>query len=211
MKEYLKINRNKFPLFLKRIFDILISGIALIILLPIFGLIGIFIKLDSKGPIFFRQKRVGKDGKTFEAFKLRTMVVNAEKIGLRYEIEKNDARITRVGKYLRWGIDELPQLINVFRGEMGLVGPRPALPHQVEKYPKRDRRRLEVKPGITGLALVNGRNALSWSERIKLDIWYIDHWSFWLDFKILFKTFWMVVFTREGMYGKGGINRDYGK
>ena len=189
----------------------LVSGIALIILLPIFVIIGIFIKLDSKGPIFFRQKRAGKDGKIFEACKLRTMIIHAEKMGLGYEIEKNDARITRVGKYLRWGIDELPQLINVFKGEMSLVGPRPALPHQIEKYPKRDKRRLEVKPGITGWALINGRNALSWSERIKLDIWYIDHWSLWLDLKILFKTFWIVVFTREGIYGEGGVNKDYGK
>lgn len=194
---------------MKRIFDILVSGIALIVLLPIFTIIGIFIKLDSKGPVFFIQKRAGKDGRIFEAYKLRTMIIDAEKMGLGYEIEKNDARITRVGKYLRWGIDELPQIINVFKGEMSLVGPRPALPHQVERYPKRDKRRLEVKPGITGWALINGRNALSWSERIKLDIWYIDHWSFWLDLKILFKTIWVVIFTREGLYGKDGINWDY--
>lgn len=183
--------------------------IALIILLPIFAIIGVFIKLDSKGPIFFIQKRAGKDGKIFRAYKLRTMVDNAEKIGLGYEIEKNDSRITRVGKHLRWGIDELPQLINVFKGEMSMVGPRPVLPHQVEKYSKQERRRLEVKPGITGWALVNGRNILSWPERIKLDIWYIDNWSIWLDLKILFKTVWVVIFTREGVYGKDGVTRDY--
>ena len=187
----------------------MVSGIALIILLPIFVLIGIFIKLDSKGPVFFVQERAGKNGKIFEAYKLRTMIINAEKIGLGYEIAKNDNRITRVGKHLRWGIDELPQIINVFKGEMSLVGPRPALPHQVEKYPKRDKRRLEVKPGITGWALINGRNALSWSERIKLDIWYIEHWSLWLDLKILIKTIWVVIFTREGIYGKDGVTRDY--
>jgi len=187
----------------------LASGIALVILLPIFTIIGILIKLDSKGPIFFIQERAGKDGKIFGAYKLRTMVDNAEKIGLGYEIAKNDSRITRIGKYLRWGIDELPQLINVFRGEMSLVGPRPALPHQVEKYSEQERWRLEVKPGITGWALVNGRNILSWSERIKLDIWYIDHWSIWLDLKILLKTIWVVIFTREGIYGKDGVTRDY--
>jgi len=187
----------------------LASGIALVILLPIFTIIGILIKLDSKGPIFFIQERAGKDGKIFGAYKLRTMVDNAEKIGLGYEIAKNDSRITRIGKYLRWGIDELPQLINVFRGEMSLVGPRPALPHQVEKYSEQERWRLEVKPGITGWALVNGRNILSWSERIKLDIWYIDHWSIWLDLKILFKTIWVVIFTREGIYGKDGFNKGY--
>ena len=209
IKETLKIIKKKLSFIIKRIFDILASGIALIILLPIFVIIGILIKLDSKGPMFFIQERAGKDVKIFRAYKLRTMVDNAEKIGLRYEIAKNDNRITRVGKYLRWGIDELPQLINVFKGEMSLVGPRPALPHQVKKYSEREKRRLEVKPGITGWALVNGRNKLSWSERIKLDIWYIDYWSSWLDLKILFKTVWVVVFKREGIYGKDGVTRDY--
>jgi len=209
-KEVLKIKRKYFPLIiLKRIFDILASGIALVVFLPIFAIIGIFIKLDSKGAAFFIQERVGKDGKIFRFYKLRMMVDNAEKIGLGYEIAKNDNRITRVGKHLRWGIDELPQLINVFRGEMNLVGPRPALPHQVERYSKKEKWRLEIKPGITGCALVNGRNKLSWPERIKLDIWYIDNWSLWLDLKILFKTLWVVIFKREGIYGKDGINWDY--
>lgn len=209
--EVLKIKKKNPPLFIKRIFDILVSAIALIVLLPIFFIIGIFIKLDSKGPVFFIQERVAKDGKIFRAYKLRTMVDNAENVGLRYEIAKDDNRITRVGKCLRWGIDELPQLINVFKGDMSLVGPRPTLPHQVEKYSKQERRRLEVKPGITGWALVNGRNKLSWPERIKLDIWYIDNWSIWLDLKILFKTVWVVIFKREGIYGKDGVTRDYGR
>ena len=200
------INKNKY-LILKRIFDVIASGVGLIILLPIFAVIGIFIKLDSKGPVFFIQKRAGKDGKMFKAYKLRTMVDNAEKMskGLR----KDDPRITRIGKYLRWGIDELPQLINVFKGDMSLIGPRPTLIEQVSRYSKEHRRRLEMKPGITGWALVNGRNILSWPERIKLDIWYIDHWSLWLDFKILIKTIWVVIFTREGVYGKDGINTGY--
>ncbi len=202
------MKKNKINI-LKRIIDVVVSGIGLIILFPIFVIIGILIKIDSKGPVFFRQKRVGKGSKIFVAYKLRTMVDSAEKIGLRHEIKKDDERITRIGKHLRWGIDELPQLINVIKGEMSMVGPRPALPHQVEKYSVRERRRLEVKPGITGWALINGRNALSWSERIKLDIWYIDHWSFCLDLKILFKTIWVVIFTREGVYGKDGINWDY--
>jgi len=204
----MKTSKNK-EFILKRIIDVVVSGIGLIILFPIFVVIGILIKLDSKGPVFFTQERVGKDGKIFRAFKLRTMVDNAEKIGLGYEIAKDDSRITRVGKHLRWGIDELPQLINVFKGEISMVGPRPTLPHQVEKYSKQERRRLEVKPGITGWALVNGRNILSWPERIKLDIWYIDHWSLWLDLKILLRTIWVVIFTREGIYGKDGINWDY--
>lgn len=200
---------KKKDLFLKRIIDVVVSGIGLILLFPIFVVIGLLIKLDSKGPVFFVQERAGKDGKIFRAYKLRTMVDNAEKFGLGHEIEKNDSRITRVGKYLRWGIDELPQLINVFKGDMSMVGPRPALPHQIEKYSKDEMKRLEVKPGITGWALVNGRNILSWPERIKLDIWYIDHWSIWLDLKILFKTIWVVIFTREGIYGKDGVTRDY--
>jgi len=205
MKYVAKLNESILKVILDKVFSIII----LIILFPLFLIIGVLIKLDSKGPVFFRQKRVGKGGKIFIAYKLRTMVDKAEKIGLGYEIAKDDNRITRVGKYLRWGIDELPQLINVSKGEMSMVGPRPALPHQVEKYSDQERRRLEVKPGITGWALVNGRNVLSWPERIKLDIWYIDHWSIWLDLKILFKTVWVVIFTREGIYGKDGVTRDY--
>jgi lipopolysaccharide/colanic/teichoic acid biosynthesis glycosyltransferase len=202
------INKNKY-LILKRISDVIGSGIGLIILLPIFVVIGILIKFDSKGPVFFVQGRAGKDRKIFKTYKLRTMVENAEKKGLKYRVTKDDRRITRIGKHLRWGIDELPQLINVFKGEMSLVGPRPTLPYQVEKYSEREKRRLEVKPGITGWALINGRNKLSWPERIKLDIWYIDHWSLWLDLKILFKTIWVVIFTREGIYGEDGVTRDY--
>jgi len=179
----------------------------LIFLLPIFAIIGILIKLDSKGPVFFIQKRAGKDGKLFEAFKLRTMVHDAEKLGKGLRVD--DPRITRIGKYLRWGIDELPQLINVFKGDMSLVGPRPTLIEQVKRYSKEHRRRLEMKPGLTGWALVNGRNALSWPEKIKYDIWYIDHWSLWLDLKILVKTLWVVFITREGVYGEDGVNKGY--
>ena len=204
----MKTNKSK-NLILKRIIDIVISSIGLIILFPIFAIIGILIKLDSIGPVFFVQERTGRDGKIFKAYKLRTMVENAEKKGLKYRVAKDDKRITRIGKHLRWGIDELPQLINVFKGEISLVGPRPTLPHQIKKYSEREKRRLEVKPGITGWALVNGRNILSWPERIKLDIWYVDHWSICLDLKILFKTVWVVIFEREGVYGKDGVTRDY--
>ena len=200
---------KKKDLIFKRIIDVVISGIGLIILFPIFVIIGALIKLDSKGPVFFVQERAGKDGKVFWAYKLRTMVNNAEKIGLVYEIKKDDERITRIGKHLRWGIDELPQLINIFKGDMSLVGPRPTLIEQVTRYSKEHRRRLEVKPGITGWALINGRNKLAWPEKIKLDIWYIDHWSLWLDLEILFKTIWVVIFTREGVYGKNGVNKGY--
>jgi undecaprenyl phosphate N,N'-diacetylbacillosamine 1-phosphate transferase len=193
----------------KRIIDIIISIVGLIILFPIFFIIAILIKLDSKGPVFFIQNRVGENGKLFSAYKLRTMVQDAEKKGRGFEIEQNDFRITRVGKYLRWGIDELPQLFNVFKGDMSLVGPRPTLKHQFDQYSEWEKRRLEIKPGITGWALVNGRNKLTWKEKIELDIWYIDHWSLWLDIKILLLTIWVVIFKREGIYGKDGINWDY--
>jgi undecaprenyl phosphate N,N'-diacetylbacillosamine 1-phosphate transferase len=199
--------KNKITLSIKRIFDIVASGVVLIFLLPIFAIIGILIKLDSKGHVFFIQQRAGKYGKPFDAFKLRTMVDNAEKMGK--GLKKDDPRITRVGKYLRWGIDELPQLINVFKGEMSIVGPRPTLMSQVEQYTDEHRRRLEMKPGITGWALVNGRNKLSWIEKIEYDIWYIDNWSLWLDTKILFKTLWVVLITREGVYGENGVNKGY--
>jgi len=135
------------------------------------------------------------------------MVDKAEKMDK--GLKKDDPRITRVGRYLRWGIDELPQLINVFKGDMSLVGPRPTLVEQVDQYTKEHRRRLEMKPGITGWALVNGRNKLSWIEKIEYDIWYIDHWSLWLDLKILLMTLWVVFITREGIYGEGGVNRGY--
>ena len=184
---------------IKRIIDIVISFIFLVILSPFFAITTFLIRLDSKGPIFFKQERIGKDGNTFIPYKFRTMVVDAEKRGLKHRIRKNDSRITRIGRFLRFGFDELPQLINVLRGEMSLVGPRPTLPYQVKNYSNYEKRRLEVKPGITGLALVKGRRKLLWVERIKLDIWYIDHWSFWLDIKILFRTI-LIVSRGEGLY-----------
>jgi len=199
---------KKKDLILKRIIDVVISGIGLIILFPIFVVIGALIKLDSKGAVFFVQERAGKDGKIFRAYKLRTMVDNAVAMG-GGKISQDDPRITRVGKYIRWGIDELPQLINVFKGDMSLVGPRPTLVEQVERYTKEHRRRLEMKPGVTGWALINGRNTLSWPEKIELDIWYVDHWSLWLDVKILIKTLWVVIIKREGIYGKDGVNTGY--
>jgi len=194
-------NRKKIGFYIKRIFDVIISLISLIILFPVFIISAILIKLDSKGPVFFMQERVGKSGKIFKIFKFRTMVVNAEKIGLGYSLQKNDSRITKVGKYLRsTGIDELPQILNVLKDEMSLVGPRPTLLYQVKKYSSWERRRLEMRPGITSLMIISGHNKLSWPKKIKTDIYYIDHWSLWLDLKILFKTVWVIIFTREGIY-----------
>ncbi|HID92499.1 MAG TPA: sugar transferase [bacterium (Candidatus Stahlbacteria)] len=194
---------------LKRLIDIIGSLIILVILAPILGLTMIFVKMDSKGPVFLKQKRVGKNGDLFLMYKFRTMIPNAAEIGLGYEIAEDDPRLTRIGKFLRrWSLDEIPQLINVLKGDMGLVGPRPALPHQVDKYSKFERIRLNVKPGITGWAQVNGRNLLSWKERINLDVWYVENWSLWLDLKILLSTV-RVVLLKEGLYGKEGIVRDY--
>lgn len=193
----------------KRLIDFLGALIGAIILSPFFLIVAILVKLDSKGPVFFRYERIGKDGREFISYKFRSMFKDAINKGLGIEIAENDSRITRVGAFLRrWSLDELPQLINVLKGEMSLVGPRPALPHQVEKYSEFEKKRLKMKPGITGWAQVNGRNLLSWKERIKLDIWYIENWSLWLDFKILLMTP-KIVLSRQGLYGKGGIARDY--
>lgn len=187
-------------LILKRLLDFTVSLAGLICLLPLFILVVVAIKLDDRGPVFFRQERVGLEGRPFLIFKFRTMIVNAEKVGAGVFVEKNDARITRVGKFLRHtSLDELPQLINIFRGDMSLVGPRPTLSYQVDKYDDRQRRRLEAKPGVTGWAQVNGRSALTWPERIELDLWYIDNWSLYLDLKILVKTF-RVVAERGNLY-----------
>ena len=193
----------------KRFFDIIVSLTALIILSPLFLIVAILIKLDSKGPVFFRHERIGKDGKPFYPFKFRTMVVGAINKGLGYNVSKDDERITRLGKFLRvFGIDELPQLINIVIGDMSLVGPRPTLRYQVEQYNDYEKKRLMVLPGLAGWALVHGRNSLTWKERIDYDVWYVEHWSFWLDIKILFKTFNLIILKKEGVYGKGGINDD---
>jgi lipopolysaccharide/colanic/teichoic acid biosynthesis glycosyltransferase len=200
----------KLQLALKRALDIAISLIGLILLAFPFALIALAIKLDSKGPVFFRQDRVGKDGKLFKTWKFRTMIEGAVERGLGYNVARDDPRITRVGRFLRsWGLDELSQLINVLKGEMSLVGPRPTLKYQVERYDDFQRRRLSVKPGITGWALIHGRNLLTWEERIKYDVWYVDHWSIWLDLWIMLKTIWVVLIKREGVYGADDINYDF--
>jgi len=190
----------KMRLLIKEIFDRSVAFIALLILLPLFLIIAVLIKIDSKGPIFFMQERVGENDRVFKTIKFRTMIVGSDKATKGVYIEKNNPYLTRVGKVLRrMGVDELLQIINVLKGEMSLVGPRPTLPYQVKKYDGFQKKRLLMKPGITGWALVNGRNKLTWPERIKLDVWYVEHWSFWLDIKILFKTVWVVA-KGEGLY-----------
>jgi undecaprenyl phosphate N,N'-diacetylbacillosamine 1-phosphate transferase len=191
----------------KRLLDITVSllmlaGLALPLLICL-----TLIKLHDGGPVFFRQERIGKDGVAFRVWKFRTMTVVACAEEGPSLLREGDERITGVGEFLRrYGLDELPQVINVLVGEMSLVGPRPTVGYQVEAYNEYEHRRLEMKPGITSLAVVSGRNALSWKKRIELDIQYIDHWSIGLDVRILLKTLWTVLISREGLYGDDGIN-----
>ena len=169
--------------------DVVVAGFGLIVTSPLLALAALAIKLEDRGPVLYRQQRVGKDGADFELLKLRTMVVGAEKIGAGLAVNRGDSRITRTGRLLRrLSLDELPQLWNILRGDMSIVGPRPTLRHQVDSYTPHQRRRLEVKPGLTGWAQVNGRAALPWDERIELDVWYVEHRSFWLDLRILART-----------------------
>jgi len=175
--------------FVKRVMDILVSGVGLLILSPLICLIAILIRIDSPGPVFYLQERVGKDKKLFRMWKFRTMITGAEKMGLGIDVVEGDERITRIGNFLRrWCLDELPQLINVFKGEMSLVGPRPTVLCQVEKYTPCQMKRLDVKPGMTGLAQVKGRNMLTWQQRIEYDIQYVENYSIWLDLWILALT-----------------------
>jgi len=174
---------------LNRAADVAIAGTALVLTSPILGLAALATKLEEGGPVLFRQTRVGKDGRDFELLKLRTMVVGAERLGAGYAVNVGDTRITRVGRFLRRSsIDELPQLWNVLRGDMSVIGPRPTLRYQVEQYDAQQRRRLEVRPGLTGWAQVQGRAALPWPERIELDVWYVDHRTPRLDLEILLRT-----------------------
>jgi undecaprenyl phosphate N,N'-diacetylbacillosamine 1-phosphate transferase len=194
----------------KACFDFCGAWFGIISLSPVIYLLGLLIRLDSNGPIFFKQKRIGKDGKPFISYKFRSMIDKATSLGLGLNVCVDDDRITRIGKFLRnTSLDELPQLFNVLKGEMSIVGPRPTLQYQVEAYDEEQRRRLQVKPGITGWAQINGRNAIPWEERIKLDVWYVDHWSLRLDLNILGRTI-KTVLKREGLYGPDGINFDFG-
>ena len=174
---------------LNRAADVAVAGAALLAASPVLGLAALAVKLRDRGPALYRQTRVGKDGADFELLKLRTMVVGAETQGAGLAVNRGDPRITGVGRVLRrLSLDELPQLWNVVRGDMSVIGPRPTLRYQVERYTPHQRRRLDVRPGITGWAQVHGRAALPWEERIELDVWYVEHRTPWLDLKILAKT-----------------------
>jgi len=190
---------------IRRVIDVAVSGSALLLTSPLLALAILAVRLESRGHPIYRQRRVGRDGHPFDVIKLRTMVDGAEHIGSGLAVNENDARITRVGALLRrTSLDELPNLLNVLRGEMSLIGPRPTVPVQVEQYTPRQRGRLAVKPGITGWAQVNGRTTLPWSERIELDLFYIANRSLVLDLRILWRTVAMVL-GGSGLYkGQAG-------
>lgn len=192
--------------FFKRFFDILIALLGLIIAAIPMLFIAIAIKLNSKGPVIFKQERVGKKGNVFKIYKFRSMCVGAEKTGSGVYSGKGDARVTKVGKILRaTSLDELPQFFNLLKGDMSLVGPRPPLtyhPWTWDKYTDEQKRMFDVRPGITGWAQVNGRKDVEWNKRIKLNVWYVDHVSLWLDIKILFMTVFKV-FSNADNENKG--------
>lgn len=177
---------------IKRLLDIMFSFIGIVVASPVLAIVALAVKLDSKGPVIFKQERLGKDGKVFLIYKFRSMCVGAEKMGSGQYSFKGDSRITRVGKIIRaTSLDELPQFFNIIKGDMSFIGPRPTLtyhPWKLEEYTEFQRRRFEVRPGITGLAQVNGRKKIDWVDRIKYDVEYVDNMSLALDCKILFKT-----------------------
>ncbi|HEU4976337.1 MAG TPA: sugar transferase [Baekduia sp.] len=185
---------------LRRIFDILVAGFALLLSAPVLGAAMLAIRLESPGHPIYRQRRVGRDGVPFDMLKLRTMVSGAERMGAGLAVNDGDTRITRIGALLRrTSVDEIPNLINVLRGEMSIIGPRPTVPVQVAQYTARQRGRLAIKPGITGWAQVNGRASLPWPERIELDLWYVEHRTTALDLKIMWMTVRMLV-SGHGLY-----------
>jgi lipopolysaccharide/colanic/teichoic acid biosynthesis glycosyltransferase len=185
-----------------RVLDVVLGAALLAIASPLLALAALAIRLESRGPVFYRQLRVGRDGEPFELWKLRTMVPGAETMGAGIYVIEGDTRITRVGRLLRrFSLDELPNLVNVLKGEMAIVGPRPTVQEQVDRYTDRQRRRLEVRPGITGWAQINGRTSLPWPERIELDVWYVEHRSLRLDLRILARTARMLA-TGHGLYSE---------
>jgi lipopolysaccharide/colanic/teichoic acid biosynthesis glycosyltransferase len=186
----------------KRALDVAIAGLAAAIAGPFMLLIALAIRLEDRGPALLRQSRVGMHGEDFDLLKFRTMIADAHTVGSGWLVAERDPRITRVGRVLRkWSLDELPQMFNVLRGEMSIVGPRPTLRYQVDQYTPFQRRRLEAKPGITGWAQIRGRNSLRWPERIELDVWYVEHQSLRLDLLILLRTVPMIL-KPSGVYNE---------
>lgn len=195
----------------KRFLDVTASFLGLVLLFPLLLTVSILIKIDSRGPVIFRQKRIGRNGKVFEIYKFRSMCVGAEKTGSGVYSGKGDARVTRIGKILRaTSIDELPQLLNILKGEMSFVGPRPPLtyhPWKYEEYTDFQKRMFEVRPGITGWAQVNGRKDVEWHKRIELNVWYVDHMSLLLDIKIMFMTAFKVLTNADNENSGATVNK----
>lgn len=195
----------------KRFLDVTASFLGLVLLSPLLLAVSILIKIDSRGPVIFRQKRIGRNGKVFEIYKFRSMCVGAEKTGSGVYSGKGDARVTRIGKVLRaTSIDELPQLLNILKGEMSFVGPRPPLtyhPWKYEEYTDFQKRMFEVRPGITGWAQVNGRKDVEWHKRIELNVWYVDHMSLLLDIKIMFMTAFKVLTNADNENSGATVNK----
>jgi lipopolysaccharide/colanic/teichoic acid biosynthesis glycosyltransferase len=190
-----------------RAFDIVVAGLALVVTAPLSALIAVAIRLEGGGPAIYRQRRVGRDGAEFDLYKFRTMVSGSDPVGIGTAVAAGDPRVTRVGRLLRkLSLDELPNLLNVLRGDMAIVGPRPTIPAQVELYTARQRRRLEVRPGLTGWAQVSGRAAIDWGERIELDVWYVDNRSPALDARILARTVRLLL-TGQGIGGETPSSR----
>lgn len=195
----------------KRFLDVTASFLGLVLLSPLMLAVSILIKIDSRGPVIFRRKRIGRNGKVFEIYKFRSMCVGAEKTGSGVYSGKGDARVTRIGKILRaTSIDELPQLLNILKGEMSFVGPRPPLtyhPWKYEEYTDFQKRMFEVRPGITGWAQVNGRKDVEWHKRIELNVWYVDHMSLLLDIKIMFMTAFKVLTNADNENSGATVNK----
>lgn len=195
----------------KRFLDVTASFLGLVLLSPLMLAVSILIKIDSRGPVIIRQKRIGRNGKVFEIYKFRSMCVGAEKTGSGVYSGKGDARVTRIGKILRaTSIDELPQLLNILKGEMSFVGPRPPLtyhPWKYEEYTDFQKRMFEVRPGITGWAQVNGRKDVEWHKRIELNVWYVDHMSLLLDIKIMFMTAFKVLTNADNENSGATVNK----
>ena len=193
-------------MFVKRLLDITISLIALIFLLPLISLIYLSVRINLGSPAFFLQERVGKDNKIFKMIKFRTMKNSTDKNG---NLLSDNERVTKFGSFFRsFSLDELPELINILKGDMSLVGPRALLVQYLGLYNDEQIRRHEVLPGLTGWAQINGRNSITWSEKFKLDVWYVDNWSLWLDIKIFFLTFWKVL-KREGINQSESVTMEY--
>jgi len=187
--------KRTFLLKIKRILDIIVSTIVIVLFLPLMIIVCALIWIDDGWPVLYKQKRIGQNFKQFELIKFRSMKVNNIPVEQMGQVREDNPLVTRIGRIIRrFKIDELPQLINVLLGDMSLVGPRPTIPEQVKRYTDFEKLRLKMKPGITGWAQVNGNTQLSWDERIKLDVWYIEHWSLWLDFIIIIKTIKVILF-----------------